>query len=645
MATATSDSRHSTAAPPHPLPTTMHDGSGTSAAPGASRRHRGDDAVVLAAAQRLMRAADRGERAAPARGGDGFAEALRVSTAPTGDRPPWLSVSRGRARPAAAAAAYRGVCGAGGGGDDSDDAVVPIGGAAWYEAQAARHPAGDAVGAGGAGASASSSCGVAARPDDRRVVERAAPRPYRWRASWEVESDVSADDAPAASAAAGARVAAGAAAGAATARAAAAVTRAPADRADAADGGDATTDARGDGGASAAGAGCSGASAAAPRAPRAADASDSDDSDDDGSSTSGSSDSDSDAGASQFSVDCERCSRHIRRFDDGARCESDRCRNTLCTTCQPAPAAAPAWWCRVHDAERAAAARPAGPSPAAVEATAATASAEDVSGTMGPAPRRVRDLPDCVDSQGRAAAKGVASALDALGPEWKNDPDLVGIADDLADTLAFSPATTSAKGVSAVRRFREFVNWLPPRLRDARATEAVVDFVLASFVNARCGVARGSPWTPPRPEPPSVRGETAAVIGLLRLAGVLPADPRGSLPRTRRTLRKCGCCVKHDASPRAYSFAWELEAAWELSVDRSDPREVCVWCCCATALGYLLRPKYVRNVEPHELRPDAPGSSVLRWARDDKTRPAPRPPGAPALRQVPASFSISVVRT
>jgi len=178
--------------------------------------------------------------------------------------------------------------------------------------------------------------------------------------------------------------------------------------------------------------------------------------------------------------------------------------------------------------------------------------------------------------------------------------------------------------------------WIPRRLATAEADPAIIDVVLAMFVNARCGVARSSPWKPPRPGGPTVRGETAAIIGLLRLANLLPADPKGSVPRTRRALKKCGCCVKHDASPRAYTFAWELEAAWLRTVDRTDPREVAVWSCCSTALGFLLRPKYVLRVEPEEVRLlQPPDTWQLRWQRDDKARTAARPPGAPGLTQVP----------
>ena len=359
---------------------------------------------------------------------------------------------------------------------------------------------------------------------------------------------------------------------------------------------------------------------------------------DDDDTSSGSDDEDDSVGsddgtvgdeASDFSVDCVTCDRHIRRDQDGTRCEDAACRRTRCTTCAPAPAMAPAWWCDVHAAERAEAGRSG--------AAAAAAAAVEV---PAPGTIRVLGLPPLLSQRGVAAATSIAHALTVLGPDWREDGDLAGMADDLADTLGFGPASSNAKGKSAVRRLEEFVTWLPRRLSSATATAEVVDVVLAMFVNARCGVATASPWQPPTPDPPTVRGEVNAIVGLLRLAGLLPADPKGTIPRTRRAMRKCGCTDKLDASPRAYTFAWELTVAWLRTVDRSDPREVAVWCCCAVALSLLLRPKYVRRVTPADItscQPQAPDTWILRWKRDDKARPAARPAGAPGLREAPAS--------
>ena len=361
-----------------------------------------------------------------------------------------------------------------------------------------------------------------------------------------------------------------------------------------------------------------------PPAP-AADAGDTEDdsSDDDTSSSTSSDDSsatDSSSGFSAFSVDCERCSRHVDRNASGMRCTNERCRATVCTTCVPHPGGEPDWYCAVHAAARAAAG---GAVPRERPAT-------DV-------PTCVRDLPRIIaGARTRAADHGIAAALQTLGA-WREDKDLVELVDDLADTLAFGPASTAAKGRSAVRRFAEFTDTMPQRLATATPSHAIVDIVLAAFVNARCGVARTRPrvWGSALPEPTSVRGEVAAIVGLLRLADLVPHEPRGSLPRMRRALRKCKCCDKHDASPRAYTFMWELEAAWRLSVDRNDPRQCLVWAMCVVAVCFLLRPKYARLCTVGELVIQSTRSAELRWRRDDKGRPVGRPANAPGLTVVP----------
>ena len=225
--------------------------------------------------------------------------------------------------------------------------------------------------------------------------------------------------------------------------------------------------------------------------------------------------------------------------------------------------------------------------------------------------------------------------------DWSNDPDLVELAEDLADTLAFAPKTTASKGQSAVRRFDEFSGFLPSRLADAAPSHDMVDTVLAAYVNTRCGLTRSKPreWKSLPTCRASIRGEVGAIVGLLRLAGLLPANPSGTLPRLRQTIKKTKCDQRHEASPRAYTFAWELEAAWRLGhVRRDNPRMVIVWCMCVVSLYFLLRPKYTRLVIRAELPPVAhAGAFTLRWQRDDKGRPVGRPSAAPGLTVVPPS--------
>ena len=346
---------------------------------------------------------------------------------------------------------------------------------------------------------------------------------------------------------------------------------------------------------------------------------------------------------SQYSTDCAVCGSHVERDDDGTVCEERCCRATACTTCRPAPTpGSPPWWCRAHRHRSAATA--AGGGGAVSRVAAAQAAGPALSAEGAPAHTAdgdgdrllIRDLPDIIGGRrADAAAHGIARALRHVRG-WKDDKDLLGIMDDLADTLGFGPKTTSTKGQSAVRRFREFVEWAPPRLVKAPAVHDAIDVILAAYVNARCGVARRSPWSPPRPQPPGVRGEVSAVIGLLRLADLLPPDPKGTIPRTRRTLKQCGCCHKYDASPRAYTFAWELEAAWRLGVDKTDPTAVMVWCLCVVAVFFLLRPKYVRSLVREEISP-VDGHWRLKWQRDDKGRPVHRPPDAAELKWVPES--------
>lgn len=365
-----------------------------------------------------------------------------------------------------------------------------------------------------------------------------------------------------------------------------------------------------------------GVAAAAPSAPDGSGSGSDSGNDSRGSETDSEDEESEDSAASQFSTDCVRCDRHLGRTTDGTVCEC--CEVTLCTRCRPAPRPTdPPWYCPVHDAERR----------EARDSAAGVRRARDVDDAAVPL---ICELPEALGgAQSNAAARGIAAALkDVEG--WKGDEDLNDMLDDLADTLGFAPKGTSAKGQSSVRRFDEFVKWMPQRLARQKATHDKLDLVLALYVNARCGVARQSPWSPPRPQPSVVRGEVGAIVGLMRLAILLPSDPKGTIPRTRRAMRKCGCCQKHDASPRSYTFAWELEAAWRLTLDHSDPTAVSVWGLCATAVSLLLRPKYARGVVPAELSAVVHrGGWQLTWQRDDKGRPAARPPSAPALRWVP----------
>jgi len=234
----------------------------------------------------------------------------------------------------------------------------------------------------------------------------------------------------------------------------------------------------------------------------------------------------------------------------------------------------------------------------------------------------------CTDDRCRATVCTTCTPQPGSEPDWWCPVH--------ADTLAFAPTATAAKGRSAVRRFAEFVDDMPQRLATAKPSHDIIDLVLASYVNARCGVARKRPraWGT-LPERSTVRGEVAAVVGLLRLADLLPDDPRGSLPKMRRTLRKCKCGQKHDASPRAYTFLWELETAWRISIDRKDPRQCMVWAMCIIAVYFLLRPRYARLCAMAELVVTSPRSAELKWQRDDKGRPIGRPAGAPGLTLVP----------
>ena len=249
------------------------------------------------------------------------------------------------------------------------------------------------------------------------------------------------------------------------------------------------------------------------------------------------------------------------------------------------------------------------------------------------APATVARLPDELR---RAARRGVASVLGTLG-DWKSDPAMRDIAADLTETIGHLADSTRAKGASALRRLQELIAILPTRLTNATATHDVIDVLLADYVNRRTRRARRVPippeWTgdgssPPQPQ--SVRGEVCSIIGLARTAGLLPADPRGTIPKTRKTMRACGCMKKNNPSPRHYTFLFELIAAYKQGRAGTDIRRWAVWCFAVTAIHFLLRPKYARAINDKELVHVSGDRYRLEFARGDKTNQPPLPPAASA---------------
>jgi len=86
--------------------------------------------------------------------------------------------------------------------------------------------------------------------------------------------------------------------------------------------------------------------------------------------------------------------------------------------------------------------------------------------------------------------------------------------------------------------------------------------------------------------------------------------------------RKAGCLDRKGASPRGYTFLWELALAWRMgAVPRNNLQAVAVFCLCITAVHFLLRPRYVRSVDPTEIRHDGGTRYILRWKWEDKARP------------------------
>lgn len=334
--------------------------------------------------------------------------------------------------------------------------------------------------------------------------------------------------------------------------------------------------------------------AASSSAPSVGDSSDSSDDDDDTSATS-TDDTDScvvqsDAEEGFVSGACAGCGKAVAHDDSGVLCDMPGCRGLKCDACTPDRRAW--WWCEAHAAPKP------GTTPTFIQLPAVLSAASKTS---------------------------VENALETLG-DWKADADLRALAADLEDTISYG---SNCKGTGAIRRLAEFVRGLPPKLRDGEVTQGTIDFTLASFVGARCRTARRSrgsrprEWKGSRPAPTSVGGETNALIGLARVAGILPGTPQGSIPRTRRALRVHGCMRKLDASPRAYTFHWELAAARKHC---TSPQAVAVWSLCVISLYFLLRPRYAREAGALNLRREAGDRYAFHLDTGDKTNQPRRMP-------------------
>jgi len=346
------------------------------------------------------------------------------------------------------------------------------------------------------------------------------------------------------------------------------------------------------------------------------------------SSDSESPDASSDDDDDRYSTECAACDRHIGRSDRGFACDVVGCRSTRCVDCMPA---ASDYLCRQHTS-------------ALGSVVAASADAPARLAVATPAPSApavlIRALPEVLSD---AARTGVQSALSTIGG-WAEDEDMVDLVDDLTDTLQFGPVSSRSKGASAITRLSEYLLVCPAPLRQALASQSAIDILLSSFVNARLRVGRRRNTAVPDswrerdvPQPLSVRGEVSALLGLIRLAALLSADPRGTVPRTRRVMRKCGCLARHGPSPRSYTFLWELEAAWRHgSIPRNDPTAMAVAGLCVSAIHFLLRPRYVKEVSPAQMPRDGPPGGrgwLLRWEKGDKVRQPHLGPAAPSGSQ------------
>lgn len=240
----------------------------------------------------------------------------------------------------------------------------------------------------------------------------------------------------------------------------------------------------------------------------------------------------------------------------------------------------------------------------------------------------IAQLRACLERSGQQSLQ----SLRALLSGWEKDSELIDMFADVEDVLEHRVLNTRKKDVLALRRLGEYVAWLPLAVQRAAACHDMIDFVLAGFVGSRCRVhkrrVRPIPWRGSAPMPSSVRSEVNAIVGLTRAAGMLPADPKGTIPRTRMTMKRCGCCNKYDASPRAYTVGWELAAARRM-VPFGSVRMWAVWCIASFAIGFLLRPLYARTAGREHITGFGGGRWQLRWDQGDKTAPAPIAPHVP----------------
>jgi len=76
-----------------------------------------------------------------------------------------------------------------------------------------------------------------------------------------------------------------------------------------------------------------------------------------------------------------------------------------------------------------------------------------------------------------AAARGIANALRELG-DWKADPEMKGIVDDIRETVGHVAKGTAAKGATSIRRLQEFIDILPSRMANATASHNIIDIIL-----------------------------------------------------------------------------------------------------------------------------------------------------------------------
>ena len=326
-------------------------------------------------------------------------------------------------------------------------------------------------------------------------------------------------------------------------------------------------------------------------ATRSGSPTDSDDDTDEHQSSTSEAQSESDSSDSEcgfVSGTCAECGKEVAKDDSGVLCDMPGCRGLKCDACTRDRKAW--WWCATH------AAPPPGTTPT------------------------LRQLPAVLSS---AAKTSVEAALEALG-DWRADADMRALAEDLEDTISYG---SNCKGAGAIRRLAEFIRNLPRTLREGPVSQGTLDFTLASYVGARCRTARRSrrprEWKGSRPVPTSVGGETNALVGLARVAGILPGAPQGSIPRTRRALRVHGCMRKLDASPRAYTFHWELSAARRFC---NTPQAVAVWSLCVVALYFLLRPRYARAAGAKNLTRSTGDQYAFYLDSGDKTNQPRRMP-------------------